>query len=992
MRSNCNEAATMDVGIDVGSTSTNAVVVESGVIVWEAPYRRHSGHLVESVKRVLSDIYSRFSGISSVSFTGMNGRALAEKLGAPFHWDALAQYEGAVRLHPDARAVIAFGGQDCAYLLLEDGELADSSRNSECAAGTGSFLEAQAQRNFHSEIRQKSRELDEAARDAALAMFIDSGSRSKAPAKVAAKCTVFAKTDMIHLANNNVPQEDIFAGLVRGLVRTIVADVIEPRPMPDGKTLLIGGGSLNSLLYGAFREYFPGLIIPDHATSVQAYGAAMLSKGRGRMIPVSSLASLVLDTEIKRAPALQYRGRASTLAPVPKEAREAYLGLDIGSTTTKCALLHFTGSNRPVLMHKEYIKTEGRPIRALQKLLKTIISKYQDGIEIKGVAATGSGRMVAGYFLGADAIIDEITAHALAAVQHDRNVDTVFELGGQDSKYIWLDAGYPKDFAMNKICSAGTGSFLEEMAEKLGIDIVREFESLALKAKKPVALGERCTVFMESDAMSALQKGATLDEVCAGLALAVGHNYINRVVEQRRYGSRIMFLGGPSQNRAVVAALAQITGSEIIVPQDSEVFGAIGAALYSRMHGEKTSFRGLQVVDEELQHRELSCRKCANECTLQQYTIPGKNPGSIVKVVFGGVCGEYETGPPGVSIAENYFLRQQETLKSHLETKVKRKTKILLLNHLHMHQYAVLWTHFFDRLGFQPVWDAETNKEMVDIGTRKTSNTFCFSKAVSVGHIGYALQNLPKNTLLFLPSMIDMQAPEGEPGLFCPVAQGSYYTAKATFSIQERHVVSPVVHMNRSEQKIAFEFYRQLHDRLGVSKRGVADALHYGLRKQAAYQAELAKTWRQEIKPLVDKNMGMVAVARPYLLCDKRLNLNIGSEVAKLGIPVLPMDFLPCDYSGLDGYDNMYWGSGARRLRAAKFIKEHPNLYMITVTNFGCGSDSFILKYLDHEMNLGQRKPYLELELDAHSARAGMITRLEAYKNVIRAHHGDAVW
>jgi predicted CoA-substrate-specific enzyme activase len=242
---------------------------------------------------------------------------------------------------------------------------------------------------------------------------------------------------------------------------------------------------------------------------------------------------------------------------------KVFLGIDIGSTTTKYAVINEHGD----IVHKKYVHTRGKPVEVTRELLNDMRNVLGDEIVIAGSATTGSGRNVVGDFLNVDLIIDEITAHAKGAVEIDTEVDTIFEIGGQDSKYIYISNAYPLDFDMNKVCAAGTGSFLHELSNKYGVNIVDEFQQIALSSENPVKLAERCTVFMESDLVSYHQMGIEQTDLLAGLCYAIVHNYLNRVVEKRKIGDRVMFLGGPSLNKGVVAAFENVLGRGLIVPK-----------------------------------------------------------------------------------------------------------------------------------------------------------------------------------------------------------------------------------------------------------------------------------------------------------------------------------------------------------------------------------------------------------------------------------------
>ncbi len=984
------------VGIDGGSTTVKlAVADESGELVYEGPYVRHLGKVAGSIKQSLDEICGKFPNVEDISFTGYNTLRLAKALRANHFLDSVAQKTGVLKLHPNAGAVVSFGGQGSSLMLFRDGQEVDTVLNSVCAAGTCSFFEMQANRTYESQlenVKDPAKKLDKALR-----LAIEEGLQSQEPSDIAARCVVLAESDMIHKGNAQIPKPDIFAGLARGLVNTYASDFLQRKTIPKGEQLFIGGGSLNALILKYLRGFFPTLYVPEHATSIQAYGAALLGmkSEKHRVFPVSGLESIVADT-IERAPKLVISESSLPENTALDEGQfsEAFLGIDIGSNSTKYALVAYDENGGAHIIDKRYIKTEGAPIVAVNKLLtsveKTIKEKCGGKLKIAGVGTTGSGRMVAGYFVGADEIVNEITAHGIAAVWHDPKVDSVVDIGGQDAKLIQIVNGHPVDYAMNNVCAAGTGSFLEKLASGFGIDVKGTFQDMAMAAEHPVVLGERCTAFMYSAVISALSAGATLGDIFAGLAISIILNYKNRVVKNRKIGKNVVFLGGTSLNKAVVAALEWATGSAIKVPPHSEVGGAVGAAMYARdkmMESGRTesAFRGFGIINEKLSRNDLKCKACENLCTLDQYYMPMRGGNGTVKVIFGGVCGKYETGPPGVAKARDYSLDNLALFEEMVQVSPRNganQRKVILPRHLYMHQHGVFYSHFFGGLGFQPVLDRETTREMIELGTQSTPNSFCFSKIVSNGHIASALRSLDDNTFLFLPTVINVYSPnKDEPGLYCPWAAASYFTAKAAFSIDGK-VLSPVIHLKERPDVIADRMRSELESKLGVNRKQIQRALENGLEHQHEYERRLTGIW-EKAKEEIGDGPAMVVVGRPYLLYDKRLNLGIFPEIAKLGVPVMPMGILP--FSGIDisEYDNMYWKSGADILRAAKFIFSDPRLFMVCVTNFGCGPDSFILKPVDIEM---RGKPSTVIEVDANTARAGMVTRLEAHRDVVMSY------
>jgi len=485
------------VGIDCGSVSLNCIVLNEGKeIVYELPYERHVGKVEERVYELVRHLNGKFGEekIESLSFTGSHGKNLSERLGVFYEYETISQVLGAIFVRADVKTIISMGGQDIALFQIkhaapgnaeetDDWKLEYFNTNGPCASGTGSFIDQQAQR-LATSMYSKDVDISQAKIDRILADFIALGAGSKKPANVACRCTVFTKSDMIHLQNKGEKLEDIIYGLHIGNARNYMSTIVCNRILED-PILFIGGLSMNRLQVEAFRTYFPNLVVPRHNTSLGALGVALqaLDLGKKDRTVGETLKKIGGHVEIS-AP------RASRLAlkktPFPetneirkrplKRATRGYLGIDVGSTTTKYALIN---DDREII-HKSYVPTRGKPIEVTQRLLATLLEDVGKSVDILGTATTGSGRNVVGDFLNVDLIIDEITAHARGAVEIDPEIDTIFEIGGQDSKYIYISNGYPLDFDMNKVCAAGTGSFLHELAGKFGINIVGEFQDIAL--------------------------------------------------------------------------------------------------------------------------------------------------------------------------------------------------------------------------------------------------------------------------------------------------------------------------------------------------------------------------------------------------------------------------------------------------------------------------------------------------------------------------------
>lgn len=998
------------VGVDAGSVSVNCAVLDAGGrIIHEEPYRRHFGRPAASALAALEAVWGAFGGeaIASVTFTGSNGQSLAARLGAPWEPETVAQIVGAAHVAPGVRTIIAIGGQDAAlFALAWEGErwrLEHFAMNGPCASGTGSFIDQQAER-LSAAFAASAAQGDQRQLEALLASFVREGLASESPAPVACRCTVFTKSDMIHLQNKGEPLANIIAGLHEGTAANFLSTIVGTRRL-ESPAIFLGGVASNPLQVRAFLRRHPGLTVPPHHTSLGAVGAALASQRAGRTVALdlSRLGSgegHAGETVPRTAPLRAEPARpepadgASTAADAVALAAGAWLGIDIGSTTTKFALVDAGGR----LLAKRYVPTRGRPIEVAGDLVSGLCAQLGGRVRLLGLATTGSGRQVVGDFLAADLVIDEITAHARGAIAADPEVDTIFEIGGQDAKYIRLEARHAIDFDMNKVCAAGTGSFLHELAAKLGVDIVGEFETVALASPAPVQLAERCTVFMESDLVSALQRGATRDDVIAGLARAVVQNYLNRVVGRRAIGRRVMFLGGPSLNRAVVAAFEQVLGRTVAVPPHREVMGAFGAALAARdaaARGEiAPAARTLDALGTAAtSFTERVCRAdaaCRNECKLRVYDFGGRAS------VWGGECGRYEVIRRGVTRRENLFAERSQRFLAALAgraeigdprapapARVPAGTIGVPLA-LHGIGWGVFWAHLLAGLGYRVLFSPHTDERIARAGIVSMSAETCFPVKVFHGHVGWLLE---RAETLFLPDVITLPTPEGERGLLCPYVEGSQFMVKAALGIPEERILRPTLSLAHGPAEAARDLRRSLPRSRRPSASRMAALVREAWGKQEAFTRSLEARGEELLAAVPADEPVWLVSGRPYNLFDERCNLKIGRHIAALGVTAVPLDFLALDGEDLSDFPGMYWGLGARILRAARRVARTPNLFGVHLTNFGCGADSFVEHFYRHAT---QGKPALALELDEHSAVAGLLTRLEAYRTVVRSAMAEA--
>src|SRR5208283_3010084 len=660
----------------------------------------------------------------------------------------------------------------------------------------------------------------------------------------------------------------------------------------------------------------------------------------------------------------------------------AYMGIDIGSISTNLALVDKHGA----LIAKRYLMTAGRPIDAVRQGLDEIYAEVGNSVNILGVGTTGSGRYMIADYVGADIVKNEITAQATAAIFINPAVDTILEIGGQDSKYISIRDGVIVDFEMNKACAAGTGSFLEEQAEKLGIPVKDEFAALAFHSKRPCRLGERCTVFMENSLVANLQKGAARDDLLAGLAYSIVQNYVNRVIAGKPIGKNIFFQGGVAFNKAVVAAFEKYLDTEITVPPNHDVTGAIGMALIAMRHmklqpaAERgTRFKGFSLSKRPYEMASFECKGCSNVCEINRVKIEGEEG----QLFFGGRCERYDVRRSRtLSLPDPFEYRQEMLWKAHnnfldafsaarQEVSGKKKggpkIKIGIPYIFFFHDYLPFWTTFLWELGFEVIVSPKTNKQIVNLGVENVLSEACFPVKVAHGHIKYLVDE--GVDALFIPSFIDVnQGGRNSPvGLACPHTQTIPYVARA--AIRGIRPITPIVDFRSGMGRLKRELLGGLKQ-FGIRRKDIDRAIGHARTAQEAFSSSVAGEGGELLAQYASGTQAVVVIiGRAYNAFDPEVNLGIPGKLSAINTISIPMDMLPLGEGQThEKWPNMYWRSGQRILSAARIIRNTPHLYAIYIGNFSCGPDSYILKYFKEEM---ADKPFLHLEIDEHSADAG---------------------
>ena len=974
------------VGLDIGSVSAKLAVLDEANGVVEEHYVRTHGQPIRTGRELIADLLSRtpLDRIAGLAVTGSGGKVFGGLLGIGAVNEIIAQSSGTAAFHPAVRSIIEMGGEDSKLIKLErdasDAEprIADFAMNTECAAGTGSFLDQQAGRlglSIESEFGE-------------LAL------RSKAPPRIAGRCSVFAKTDMIHLQQEATPDYDIVAGLCQALARNFQSNICRGKEF-EKPIAFQGGVAANAGMVRAFEAVLdlrPGeLLVPEHFASMGAIGAVIHARKTATLGAMPALARLDRclaqhHPKAKRLEPLVDQGYSCEIQPAAVEGSgpiDVYLGVDVGSISTNLVLLDRAGR----VIAREYLMTAGRPIDAIQRGLVRIGEQFSDRVVVCGAGTTGSGRYLTGDFIGADVIKNEITTHARAAACVRPDVDTIFEIGGQDSKYISLQNGAVVDFTMNKVCAAGTGSFLEEQAERLGVKIDREFGDAALSASSPCALGDRCTVFVESSLNHFQQMGVERNDLIAGLCYSIVYNYLNKVVENRKVGEVVLFQGGTAYNRGVRAAFEKVTGKPVVVPPHHDVMGAIGAARIAMDEmacGERPSrFKGFDLSRRRYTVESFECADCPNHCEIKRVTVEGERP-----LHYGSRCGKFDeekSDSRDEGLPRLFQERKQLLLHAYAKDRPDRPTgrTVGVPQAAHYFELYPLWKAFFTELGFEVVTSTDTNQSIIRRGVGHVAAETCFPIKVAHGHV---LDLIERGVdYLFLPCVVDLEA--SEPGFVnsyaCPYVQSVPFFIRSAIDLSRTRavVLEPVVHMNRGRRHVS-RVLTDLAQQLGVSRSAGKRAAGMAFEALDAFFRQVQARGREVLDSLGPGDVAIAIISRPYNGCDTGLNLNLPKKLREMGCVALPIDCLPLDGTGVsEDFPHMYWKYGQRILAAARFIRSHPDLHALYVTNFGCGPDSFIAKYFEREM---RGKPYLTIEIDEHSADGGVITRCEAFLDSLR--------
>ncbi|WP_300457336.1 acyl-CoA dehydratase activase [Desulfobacula sp.] len=978
-------------GIDVGSVSIHMVVLtDKGTLVHTDTCSHHG-----EVKQCLSKLIEKID-IQQIHYVAVTDATPSFVNATQSYDEQLTLIRAAHYFHPTFDAILNIGGERFSLSRFDgDHTYSGTKHNTSCAAGTGSFLDQQARRL---NLLGGSRELSKKAR-----------LNTKKIPDIATRCAVFAKTDLIHAQQEGYDVEQICDGLCYGLAKNISNTLFNDRPV--GKKILFCGGVSQNLSVKTHLEDITGhgFTIDANAIYYSATGAALcllddqvnqkkMMKQKYRSIgdffifskkdPI--LLSPKLELLLSEYPDFIYfsssvdDGVEMDIYQNPADIRiiHGYLGLDVGSTSTKSILINQDG----IPIAGFYTKTASQPVKAIQKIFKAydqFLKTYGIDMTIQGCGTTGSGRRIGGKIIGADIEPDEITAHATAAVNLNGAVDTIIEIGGQDAKFTLLKDGRVTSAFMNTVCAAGTGSFIEEQALKLECPL-SEYSQRTEGVASPVA-SDRCTVFMERDINYYFAQGYQKNEILASVLHSVRDNYLTKVANIAKIGNCILFQGATAKNKALVAAFEQRLKKPINVSKYCHLTGALGVALLLKeKHLRVSKFRGFKLWKQEIPIRQETCHLCTNHCKLTIAEMGDET------VAYGFLCGrDYETKKMMAKENTYNLLKLRKKALPETPSPIIKKHQFVMgiPKALHLFEDTDFWVHFFSRLGIKTVTSSSL-VHPVKFGKNFATAEFCAPMVSLHGHVMYLMD---KADYVFLPFYFE-EKPKGKNRRRqqCYYTQFSPSVIACLPDIDRKKILSPIIKYLYTNFHTKLELYKAL-------KTISSDFLFSFFDISTAYDSAVDFKEKTQLNQKAiyqqyqsrGKDINVVFLGRPYTILTRTMNNNIPEIFENLGVKTAFQDMLDVenhDFSAIDPLlKEIHWKNTAQILKAAYIAATCDHLYPVYISSFKCAPDSFGIEYFKQIMER-HNKPYLVLELDEHDSSVGYETRVEAAVNAFKNH------
>lgn len=979
-------AESWQMGLDIGSTTIKLALFQGDQLVYHS-YRRHKSDIKGSVIAVFEEIKAKFPGIKlQISITGSGGLALADWLGIPFVQEVIAETKAIQKYHPAADVIVELGGEDAKITYLHP--TPEQRMNGTCAGGTGSFIDQMAQ------LLQT---------DAA--GLNDLASRYEQIYPIASRCGVFAKTDLQPLLNDGAAKEDLAASVLQAVVIQTIAGLSQGRPI-QGKVVFLGGPLyFLSELRRAFErnliDKVDEFILPENAHLFVAVGAALMAHEAEPYSAAEILDKLAespdLGEEVDHIPPLfaneaEYQAFSERHAKTTVEElalSEAYgplfFGLDAGSTTTKAVLI----DQNQNLVFSHYQSNEGSPVETSLKIVRKIYEDLPENAYIARACSTGYGESLLKTALKLEDGEIETMAHYRAAEHFLPDVDFIVDIGGQDMKCLHVKDGVIDNIMLNEACSSGCGSFIQTFAHSLGLDTAA-FAKAGLMAERPVDLGTRCTVFMNSRVKQAQKEGATVADISAGLSYSVVRNALYKVIKIRNpedMGQRIVVQGGTFLNEAVLRSFEQVTGRQVIRPNIAGLMGAFGCALIAQKNWNGLSVSTIIKADElarfSMQTKTSHCQLCGNHCKL---TINSFSDGQ--RHVSGNRC-ERGAGKADVTKAypNMYDFKYKRTFAYYKSMTLQeaRRGVIGIPRVLNIYENYPLWHTIFTDLGFRVQLSARSSHRIYDKGIDSIpSESVCYPAKLSHGHVVDLVEKGVKT--IFYPSIpYEMEENPGADNHFnCPIVT-SYpeVLANNMDELLEGDVtfINPFlpIHKPKALTDKLFEALVQAGF-ADLTRQEVETAVEKGYAAQAKFKEDVAAEGDRVIQWLAaNQEKGIVLAGRPYHI-DPEINHGIPELINTLGMAVLTEDAVarPGKLSRPIRVVDQ-WMYHSRLYEAAARVAETDFLELVQLNSFGCGLDAVTTDQCQ-EILAASGKLYTCLKIDEVSNLGAIWIRLRSLK------------
>ncbi len=957
---------TYSLGIDIGSTTVKTALLDkTGRLVFSA-YERHYADIQGALSLILNRMKETLGSIQfHAAITGSGGLALAKHLNISFLQEVVAVAAALQKEAPQTDVAIELGGEDAKIIYFTGG--IEQRMNGICAGGTGSFIDQMA-----SLLKTDASGLNEYAK------------RYQAIYPIAARCGVFAKSDIQPLINEGASKPDLAASIFQAVVNQTISGLACGKPIRGNVAFL--GGPLHFLteLRSAFVRTLDlteeQTIVPENSHLFAAKGSAM--NASGNLFSLDELLlrlknGIILDFEVNRLEPLfkneadyqsfSLRHQKDTIAKrsLSDYHGNCFLGIDAGSTTTKAALVAEDGS----LLYSFYQNNNGSPLKTSIKALKEIFSVLPSDARIVRSCSTGYGEaLIKSAFLMDEGEVETI-AHYHAAAHFSPDVDCILDIGGQDMKCIRIKNGTVDSVQLNEACSSGCGSFIETFAKSLNYDVA-DFAKIALFAQNPIDLGTRCTVFMNSKVKQAQKEGASVADISAGLAYSVIKNALYKVIkvsDAKEFGKKIVVQGGTFYNDAVLRSFERIAGCEAVRPDIAGIMGAFGAALIARKHytGQPTTMLSPEEITSLTFTTEMThCQGCTNHCMLTINRFPGNR-----SFISGNRCERglgKEKSNQDIPNLYAYKLKRYFSYRPLSVQKAVRGT-VGIPRVLNMYENYPFWFTFFTELGYRVVLSPVSSRKIYELGIESIpSESECYPAKLAHGHISWLIRQ--GITYIFYPCIPyeRIEHPDAGNHYNCPIVTS--YGENIKNNVEE--LKQPTI--NFQNPFLSLESEKIVCDRLievvgkqnGISKKEISAAVHKAWEELACAREDMKRAGEKTLEWINENNaLGIVLAGRPYHI-DPEINHGIPEMITSYGVAVLTEDSIshlcPIDRPTIVVDQWMYH---SRLYAAASYVRTNPNLELIQLNSFGCGLDAVTTDQVS-DILTGSGKIYTVLKID----------------------------